>query len=1071
MRSFVACCLRFRFVVLALACAITTIAVLQIREASVDALPEFTPPYVEIQTEALGLSADEVEQLITVPLEADLLNGVPGVDVIRSSSVGGLSSIVMVFDPDTNLLDARQLVQERLTQAHALPNVSKPPTMLEPLSSTSRVMLVGLKSRRLSLIEQSVLARWTIRPRLLAVHGVANVEIFGERDRQLQVQVDPERLRNEGVTLNQVIRTTGNAQFVSPLTFLEASTPGTGGFIDSQNQRLAIQHIPNGSARALAQVPLEGHDDAAGGKLRLGDVARVTVDHQPLIGDGIVRDGPGLMLVIEKAPGANTLEVTRGVQRALDELRPGLGGMQMDSAIFRPAAYVESGIDNLTTALLLGALLAALALLLLFMEWRAALVILVSTALSLVTAGLVLALRGETVNLLVLAGLTVGLVLLLDDAVVDVEHLGRRLRELGPERSRRATFGCVVDATVQRRRTLFYAAAIALFAVLPLVFMHGLDGSLLHPLVLAYALAILASSLVALTVTPVLGFLLLARAPRERRESPPLALARRGHEAVLRRSLGRSSIVLAAALALGALALAAVPSLSRSHQPALLPSLQDRSLLVRFDGAPGTSLPEMTRITSRATRELRALPGIRGVGAHIGRAVTADQVVEINSAELWVTMAPSADYRRTVTAIQDVVRGYPGLKGDVRTFATERMGEITALDGRHTSDVVNGHENDLVVRVYGQDSAILQRKAAEVQRALSGIDGVVHPHVELMSQEPTVQVETDLTAARRYDIKPGDVRRAATALLSGIVVGSLFEQQKVFDVVVLGSPNTRTSVSSIRNLVIDTPSGRHVRLGDVAHVGIRPTPTVIQRDAVARRLDVVADVSGRSLDAVVGDVRDRLARISFPVEYHAEVLPDAQNRQDAQRRLWVFVIASLIAMFLLLQASLASWRLAAIVFASLPLSLVGAVLALVASGGRVTLGTLLGFLAVLVVALRGSMLMADACRRREGDDAVPAPELVMRGARERFAPILTAALATALLTLPFVVLGPDAGLEILRPMGLVLLGGLVTSTVLTLVVVPVLYLRFQPAQAADAGDLGLSERRAFDGTDLREATR
>jgi Cu/Ag efflux pump CusA len=308
-------------------------------------------------------------------------------------------------------------------------------------------------------------------------------------------------------------------------------------------------------------------------------------------------------------------------------------------------------------------------------------------------------------------------------------------------------------------------------------------------------------------------------------------------------------------------------------------------------------------------------------------------------------------------------------------------------------------------------------------------------------------------------------------MLAGLEVGSLFEQQKVFDVVVLGSPNTRTSVSSIRNLLIDTPGGEHVRLGDVARVAIRPTPTVIQRDAVARRVDVVADVSGRSLDAVVGDVRDRLAGISFPVEYHAEVLPEAQNREDAQRRLWVFAVAALIAAFLLLQAALASWRLAAIVFASLPLSLVGAVLALVASGGRVTLGTLLGFLAVLVVALRGSMLVVDACRRREADDEVPAPELVMRGARERFAPTLTSALATALLALPLVVLGPDAGLEILRPMGIVLLGGLVTSTLLTLVVVPALYLRFRPAHASDAGDLGLSERRAFDGTDLREATR
>ncbi|HZC84058.1 MAG TPA: efflux RND transporter permease subunit, partial [Rubrobacter sp.] len=382
-RSIIGTSLRFRVLIIGIAVGVMAVGIVQLRNAPVDVLPEFTPPYVEVQTESLGLSAQEVEQLITVPLEADLLNGVQGIDVIRSKSVAGLSDIVMVFDDQTNLYEARQLVQERLIGAVGLPNVSKPPTMINPLSSSSRVMMIGLDPKKISSIEASVLARWTVKPRLLGVPGVANVAIWGSRDRQLQVQVDPEQLKNQGIKLSQVIETAGNAQLVSPLTFLEASTPGTGGFIETPSQRLQVRHAfgqlttPEG----LGQVPVDGTD----GKMRLDDVANVVDGHPPLIGNAIVNgNSSGLLLVVEKFPNADTAEVTAGVQDALNELKPGLSGMKIDTGVFQPTTYIEDAVGNLRLALIIAGILLALALVAFLFQWRTVLISLIVIPLSLV---------------------------------------------------------------------------------------------------------------------------------------------------------------------------------------------------------------------------------------------------------------------------------------------------------------------------------------------------------------------------------------------------------------------------------------------------------------------------------------------------------------------------------------------------------------------------------------------------------------------------------------------------------------------------------------------------------------
>jgi CzcA family heavy metal efflux pump len=1022
--------MKFRLLVLALAGGMMFFGITQLHNAPVDVLPEFMPPRVEVQTEALGLSAEEVETQITVPLEADLLNGVAFLDEIRSKSVPGLSSIELIFEPGTDIMDARQVVAERLTQATALPtgNVySTPPQMLEPLSTTNRVMMIRLSSQELSPIQMSVLARWNIRPRLLGVPGVANVAMWGFRDRQLQVQVDPEHLRDRGVSLQQVIETSGNALWVSPLTFLEASTPGTGGFFETPNQRIGIRHVsPITTPDDLAQVSLEAAESQTSTTgLRLGDVAEVVEEHQPLIGDSSADPDGDLLLVIEKFPGANTLEVTRGVEAALDTLRPGLSGMDIDPTVFRPATFIETAIDNLGLGVLIGIALLIVALGAFFYNWRSALISLLVIPLSLVAAGVVLYLRGATVNAMVVAGLVLAVVMVIDDAVIGTDTIIRRLRQRRADESDGSTARAILEASLEARSAALYANLIVVVALLPLYFMAGLSGALLPPLVVSFVLAIAASMLVALTVTPALAIVLLPNAPLER-TSPVARWLRERYDAASSRLVSRPGPALAAVAAVVLLALAVLPFLGRST----FPSFKETDLLIRWDAAPGTSLTEMNRITARMSQELREIPGVRNVGAHSGRAVMSDQIVNVNAGETWVSVDPAAEYDATAASIQEVVDGYPGLDRAVLSHEDERV-----QDGLTTAD------EPLTVRLYGHDSDVLRKKAERVRQELSEVDGVVAPEVELNPEEPSVEIEVDLTDAQRHGVRPGDVRRAAATLLSGIHVGSLFDQQKVFDVVVWGAPETRASLTDVRELLIDTPAGGHVRLEDVADVRVAANLNVIRREAVQRIVDVGANVRGRDFDDVVADVERRLEGINFPLEYHAEVLGDHAEQQAVETRVLSAAIIAAIGVFLLLQAAFGSWRLAALIFLTLPMALIGGVLAAFAGGGVVVMGSFAGFLALFGIAVRHSVGVIRHLQQQPGGPALDL-ESAVRGTRDQVTPIVASTTATTAALLPILFLGDVAGLEIVHPMAVVVIGGLVTSALFTLFGLPALYARF-----------------------------
>jgi CzcA family heavy metal efflux pump len=1037
MRWIIGSSLKFRYLVVAVAAAMVFLGVGQLRQLPVDVFPEFAPPKIEIQVPCLGLSAAEVEALVTTPLE-ETLNGLPGLDVLRSKSVEQLSQIQLIFDRGTDLINARQLVAERLaTVTPTLPTWASPPVMLQPLSATSRVMKIGISSEELSTIDMSMIAYWKIRARLLRVPGVANVTIYGERIKMLQVQADPDRMRAHSVSLNKVMNVTADALDAGLLRFSDGAVIGTGGFVDTPNQRLAITHkLPIITPDDLAQVPIEKR----GGKpLVLSDVADVVEDTWPLMGDAVINDGEGLMLIVEKLPWGNTLDVTRGVEAAVDQMRPGLPGMEIDTTIFRPATFVETAIHNLSRALLIGSLLVILILIAFLYDWRSAVVSAVAIPLSLLAAGYVLYLRDATINTMILAGLVISVGVVVDDAIIDVENIVRRLRlyriETG-DRSFASTSRIVLNSSLEVRSAIVYATLIDVVAVAPVFLMEGLTGAFFRPLAFSYALAVLASMLVALTVTPALSLILLHRASLERRQSPLVRWLQRGYVAVLARIIRSPRPALAAVAVIVLLGIVVAPRLGQS----LLPDFKERDFLMHWVTAPGTSHPEEVRITTQASKELRAIPGVRNFGAHIGQALLADEPYGVDFGENWISIDPKVDYDQTRAAVQEVVDGYPGLRRDVQTYLKERIREV-----------LTGASEAITVRISGPDLHVLEEKAEEVRQAIAGVDGTVEEFVELHKNIPQVDVKVDLAKAQAYGIKPGDVRRAATTLMAGEEVGDIFRDGKAYDIQVWSKPEVRTSLTDIRNLPIDLPNGGHILLSDVADVSLQPTPNAIERESNTRKIDVGANVSGRALGAVVGDVEDALEQIQFPLGYSYDLIGELAERQAADQRLQRFALVAGIAVLLLLVMAFRSWRLGMMAFLALPMALVGGLLAAyLFSGGIISLGSLVGFFTVLGIVARNGIMLITHCQHLEREEGETfGPGLVLRAAKERLAPILMTALATGLALVPLVISGEIPGAEIEYPMAIVILGGLVTATLLNLFIIPALYLRLgRPRTAA-----------------------
>jgi CzcA family heavy metal efflux pump len=1018
--------LKYRFLVIAAAVAMVALGMLELRNTRVDVFPEFAPPLVEIQTEGPGMTAAEVEEMITIPMELHL-SGTPGLDVIRSGSVNALSAIRLLFKRGTDILKARQLVQERLELAIAdLPKAAGMPLMLQPLSSTSRVMKIGITSKTHDLKDLSMIAYWTIRFRLLSVPGVANIPIWGERIKLLAVNVDPERMRAHDVTLNEIEQAVSDSLDFGLLPYTKHAKTRIDGMLDTPNQRLVIEHVlPTVTPEGVAQVPVKVSN---GQTLRMSDVARVEWDTWPMVGDAVINDGPGLMMIVEKLPWANTLEVTRGIEAALAAMKPGLPGIEIDHTIFRPASYIELSIENLSRAMIIGALLVVAVIGIFVLEWRVALISVLAIPLSLVAALLVLYLRETTINVMVLAGLVVALGSVVDDAIIDIENIMRRLRQHRREGSSKSTAAIILDASVEIRSAVVFATLIVVIAVMPVFFMGGLSGAFFEPLATSYILAELASMAVAMTVTPALALMFLRKARLETREPPVVRWLQHRYEAILSRILRAAVPTFATTGAIVALGIGVWPMLGQS----LLPDFKERDFLMHWLPLPDSSHPETFRITAAGCRELISIPGVRNCGSHIGRAIGGDEPYGVYFTENWVSVDPKVDYDKTRGAIEDVVEGYPGLVRDVQTYLRERIKEV-----------LTGAGEAIVVRIFGSDLAVLRQKADEVKQAMSGIEGIIDLHTEFIRDIPQIEVKVDLQKAAPLGLKPGDVRRAAATMISGIEVSDIHKDGKVYDVWVWSIPESRKNLTDIRNMMIDTPSGTRVRLADVAEVTLKPSPNTIKRENVSRRIDVHANVRGRDLGAVASDVEGRIQKIAFPIGYYPHILGEYKERRDAQRNMMGAVIVSIIAIILLLHISLGNWRLTSLAFLLLPAALVGGILAAYAGGGIISLGSLVGFLTVLGISARNGILLIDHCRhleRYEGETHGPA--LVLRAARERLSPILMTSCCTGLALVPLVYWGNIPGHEVEYPLAVVVLGGLLTSTLISLFVIPSLYLRF-----------------------------
>jgi CzcA family heavy metal efflux pump len=1028
MRAIISSSLRFRYLVVAGAVGLMLLGITSLSRMHVDVFPEFAPPRVLIQTACVGLSTSDVEQLVTVPLES-ALNGIQGLDDLRSKSVPQLSSIELLFKPGTDELRARQLVQERLAiVSPSLPTWAAPPVMLAPVSATGRAMQIGMTSRDHSLIEMSMTAYWTIRARLLRVPGVANVAIWNERLQLMAVLADPSKMRARDVSLEQVMTATSDAVDSGLLKFSTGAVIGTGGMIETPAQRLGIRNVlPIVTPADMAKVPVT--TEGAKGPVRLGDVASTAEVHQPLIGDAIIDGQPGLLLVVEKLPWANSLQMTAGVEQAIRDLQPGLPGVRFDTKVFQQANFVKLAIANLTQAMLLGFLLVVVILALFLFEWRVALVSLVTIPLSLVATILVLYWRGATINTMTLAGLVIALGAVVDDAIIDVENITRRLREERLGGGQRSTSSVILSACLEVRSPIVYATLILVAVLIPVFLLTGLTGAFFRPLALAYTLAMAASMVVALTVTPALSLLLLRGAPIERRKSPLVTWLQRGYTAVLSRVVFRPVAAYALFVSVTLLGVLVYPLLGQS----LFPGFKERDFLIHWVSPPGTSSAEMERSTTRISHELLAVPGVQSAGAHIGQALLGEEVAGVNLGEIWISLKPDADYTATLDRIHQVANGYPGLFREVQTYLDERIEEV-----------LTGGKEPIIVRVYGEDLATLRSKSDEALRLVQSVPGVADAHRDISSDVPQAQVTVNLAKAQKYGLKPGDVRRDAATLVAGEEVGDIFRAGKAYDVVVWSPDRVRHSFSDIENLPIDLPNGGHIRLGEVATVALRPNPNAIDRQGDSRYLDVGASVAaGHDLGSVVNDIKAKLASVKLARGYHVEMLGEYQERQAAQSRLLESaVIAAALTLFLL-QAAFRRWRLALLAFLTLPMALVGGVLAAWIGGGIISLGSLVGFFTVFGIAARNGILLINHCQHLEEEEGMEfGRELVLRGARERLAPILMTSLATGLALVPLVALGLRPGHEIEHPLAVVILGGLVTSTLLNLFVVPSLYLRF-----------------------------
>lgn len=1008
--------LDYRLVVLLLAVVLMVAGTVAVHEAPWDVFPEFAPPQIIVQTEAPGLSSEEVERLVTIPVET-ALNGVSRIDTLRSSSVPGLSVVTAIFEEGTDVLDARQLTAERLAQlGPELPEGVESPRMTPLAASTSRLLMLALTSETVSPMELRTIADWTFQRRLRAVQGVAHVEVFGGEVRQYQVLIQPGRLRQYQISLDEVVAAAS-----------DASGFGGAGYVETPNQRLPIrQRTQIKSPDDLAAVPVVVEEGVA---ISLGQVADVKIGPADKPGDATINGKPGVLMLVHKQPDFNTLDVSENVQKAIDELEATLPkGVELHRTLFQQSTFIERAIGNLSVAILMGCVLVTLILIAFLFQWRTVLISLIAIPLSLLGAILILRGFGATLNAMTLGGLAIALGEVVDDAIVDVENVLRRLRENRRREDPRPVLKVVLDASLEVRSAVVYASFIVVLVFVPVFFMGGLAGKFFVPLGLAYVSAISVSLLVALTVTPAMCLLLLGRARWMAQRDPLLVRILKNIYSValpifLRFRLGTvalSGLLIAAAMA-------AIPYLGGEF----MPDFRESNFVVFMSGKSDASLVESVRAGRHVARSLQEIDGVVSVAQQIGRADLSEDTWGPNISEVWIVIDDRADYDQVLRDIRERLELVPGYVFQVKQFLRERMDEV-----------LTGTTADIVIRVVGPDLSILRSQAAKIAEAMKGIEGVADLRTEQQVEVPQIEVLLRPKQAAQYAFSVGALNQNIQTLLKGTRVGQVYEQDRVFDVVVRADPDFRSSPLDLGRLLVDSPNHEKIPLGAVAQIGLENAPHIINREGANRRLLVTCNAEGRDVAGVVRDIKRKVRPVfsDLPEGYYVELGGEHEASAAAGRRLLLLGCAAMVGIFIMLYLDFRSVGLTVMVMLSVPLAGVGGIVAVLLSGGDVSLGSMVGFVTVFGIAVRNGILLISHYRHLQQDEGMAVgTELILRGAAERLAPILMTATSTALALLPLVVRGNLPGHEIEYPMAIVIIGGLVSSTFLTLFLLPVLY--------------------------------
>ena len=1003
----------------------------------VDVFPDLNAPTVVIMTEANGMAAEEVEQLVTFPVET-AVNGATGVRRVRSSSTNGFSVVWVEFDWDTDIYLARQIVSEKLAVvSESLPaNVGKP--TLGPQSSIlGEMLIVGLTADSTSMLDLRTIADWTIRPRLLSTGGVAQVAVLGGDIKEYQVHLDPERIRHYGVTLSEVMNITR-----------EMNLNANGGVLYEYGNEYIVRGVLSTDKVDQIAKAVVRSNGVSGAPILLEDIADVQVGAKlPKLGTASERGKHAVLLTVTKQPATSTLELTDKLEASLQDLQKNLpADVKVSTDIFRQSRFIESSIGNVQKSLLEGGIFVVIVLFLFLANIRTTVISLVTLPLSLIASILALHYMGFTINTMSLGGMAIAIGSLVDDAIVDVENVYKRLREnrLKPAGEQLPILEVVFNASKEVRMPILNSTLIIIVSFVPLFFLSGMEGRMLVPLGIAFIVALAASTVVALTVTPVLCSYLLGKEKikKQNNENSDSAVARKMKQwygSALTFVLGHKKGVLGGTIGLFVVALGCFFTLGRSF----LPPFNEGSFTINISSLPGISLEESDKMGHRAEELLLSIPEIQTVARKTGRAELDEHALGVNVSEI------EAPFE-----LKD--RSRSELVAEVR----EKLGTIVGANVEigqpisHRIDaMLSGTKANIAIKLFGDDLNRMFTLGNEIKSAIQGIPGIADLNVEQQIERPQLVISPKREMLAKYGISLPEFSEFVNVCLAGEAVSQVYEKGKSFDLTVRVKDNLRDEMEKIRNLMIDTGDGQKIPLNYVAEIRSAMGPNTISRENVKRKIVISANVADRDLRSVVNDIQAQVdAQIKLPEGYHIEYGGQFESEQAASRTLALTSFMSIVVIFLLLYHEFRSVKESAIILINLPLALIGGVFALLITTGEVSIPAIIGFISLFGIATRNGMLLISHYNHLQQEEGYGVYDSVIRGSLDRLNPILMTALSSALALIPLALSGDLPGNEIQSPMAKVILGGLLTSTFLNGFIIPIVYLMMHRNQQPKTSD-------------------